>query len=169
MIPLTWSICSSQIHRTERTVVARSWGEQRMGWSEVKWKLLSRVRLFVTPWTVACQAPLSMGFSRQEYWSRLPFPSPGDLPYTGIEPRFPAQQGDSFPIEPPGKHCLICTELQFYKMKRLKIMETDGGDGYTLWMYLMPLNWTLKMAKMVNFMLCVLYHNSKWKKEKLSH
>ena len=47
---------------------------------------LSRVQLFATPWTVAYQAPLSMGFSRQEYWSGLPFPSPGDLPDPGIEP-----------------------------------------------------------------------------------
>ena len=52
-------------------------------------KLLSRVRLFATPWTVAHQAPLSLGFSRQEYWSGLPFPSP-DLPHPGIEPRSPA-------------------------------------------------------------------------------
>ena len=51
-----------------------------------KVKSLSRVRLFATPWTVAYQAPLSMGFSRQEYWSGLPFPSPGDLPNPGIEP-----------------------------------------------------------------------------------
>ena len=86
----------------------------------------------MTLWTVAHQAPLSMGFSRQESWSGLSIPSPGDLPDTGIEPRFPAWQGDSFSIEPPGKHGLMCTELQFYKMKRLKIMETDGGDGYTL-------------------------------------
>ena len=49
---------------------------------------LSRVRLFATPWTVAHQAPLSMGFSRQEYWSGLPFPSPGGLPDSGMEPRF---------------------------------------------------------------------------------
>ena len=47
---------------------------------------LSRVRFFVTPWTVAYQAPLPMGFSKQEYWSGLPFPSPGDLPDPGIEP-----------------------------------------------------------------------------------
>ena len=53
-------------------------------------KLLSRVQLFVTPWIVAHQAPLSMGFSRPEYWSGLPFPSPGDLPNPGIEPRSPA-------------------------------------------------------------------------------
>ena len=58
-------------------------------------KSLSRVRLFVTPWTVAYQAPPSMGFSRQEYWSGLPFPSPGDLPNPGIEPRSPAFQADA--------------------------------------------------------------------------
>ena len=62
----------------------------------------------VTPWTVACQAPLSMEFSRQEYWNRLPFPSPkGDLPTNlpnpGIEPRSPALQADSLPAEPQGK------------------------------------------------------------------
>ena len=57
---------------------------------KVKVKSLSRVRLFVTPWTVAYQAPLSIGFSRQEYWSGLPFSSPGDLPDPGIEPRSPA-------------------------------------------------------------------------------
>ena len=60
---------------------------------------LSHVRLFVTPWMVACQAPLSMGFSRQEYWSRLPFPSPGDLLNPEIEPRSPALQADSLPTE----------------------------------------------------------------------
>ena len=53
-------------------------------------KSLSRVQLLATPWTVAHQAPLSMGFSRQEYWSGLPLPSPGDLPDPGIEPRSPA-------------------------------------------------------------------------------
>ena len=64
---------------------------------------LSRVRLFVTPWTVAHQAPLSMEFSRQEYWSGLPFPSPGDLPNLEIKPRSPALQADSLPSEPQGK------------------------------------------------------------------
>ena len=57
---------------------------------KVKVKSLSHVQLFVTPWTVAHQAPPSMGFSRQEYWSGLPFPSPGDLPDPGIEPVSPA-------------------------------------------------------------------------------
>ena len=55
--------------------------------------------VFVTLWIVACQAPLSMGFYRQEYWSGLPCPSPGDLPDPGIEPRFPALQTDSLPTE----------------------------------------------------------------------
>ena len=55
----------------------------------------------MTPWTVTCQAPLSMGFSRQEYWNGLPFPSPGDLPDPGIEPEFPALAGRFFPAETP--------------------------------------------------------------------
>ena len=69
----------------------------------VKVKLLSHVRLFVTPWTVAYQAPPSMEISRQEYWSGLPFPSPGDLPDPGIEPGSPTLQADALPSEPPGK------------------------------------------------------------------
>ena len=72
--------------------------------TEYEWlKSLSRVRLFVTPWTVAHQAPLSMEFSRQEYWSELPFPSPGDLPDPGIKPMSPALQADALPSEPPWK------------------------------------------------------------------
>ena len=98
------------------------WGSQRVGhrwatfniclrgvgrasslFSCVKVKLLSLVRLFVTPWTVAYQAPLSMGFSRQECWSGLPFLSPRDLPDPGIKPGSPALQADALPSEPPGK------------------------------------------------------------------
>ena len=63
----------------------------------------SRVLPFATPWTIAYQAPQSMGFSRQEYWSGLPFPSPGDLPDPGIEPRSPTLQADALTSEPPGK------------------------------------------------------------------
>ena len=69
--------------------------------SEVK--PLSRAWLFATPWTVAYKAPLSMEFSRQEYWSGLPFPSPGDLSDLGIEPRSPALWADALPSEPTGK------------------------------------------------------------------
>ena len=80
------------------------WGKERVGQIEkVCVKSLSRVRLFATPWTVACQAPLFMGFSRQEYWNVLPFPSPGDLPNPGIEPGSPALQADALSSEPPGK------------------------------------------------------------------
>ena len=67
---------------------------------------LSHVRLFVTPWTVARQAPLSMGFPRQEYWSGLPFPPPGDLSDSGIKPESPAAPalaGRFFTTESPGK------------------------------------------------------------------
>ena len=70
---------------------------------KVKVKLLSHVRLFVTPCTVAYQAPQFMEFSRQEYWNGLPFPSPWGLPDPGIEPRSPALWADTFPSEPPGK------------------------------------------------------------------
>ena len=57
----------------------------------------------VIPWIVVCQAPLSMGFSKQEYWSGLPFPSPGDLPDPGIEPGSLTMEADSLPLEAPGK------------------------------------------------------------------
>ena len=63
----------------------------------------SSIRLFVTPWTVAYQAPLSMEFSRQEYWSGQPVLSPGNLPNPGIKTGSPALQVDSLPSEPPGK------------------------------------------------------------------
>ena len=68
----------------------------------IQMKINHKVKVKVK-WTVARQAPLSMGFSWQEYWSRLPFPSPGDFPDPGIEPRFPALQADALPSEPPGK------------------------------------------------------------------
>ena len=68
-----------------------------------KVKLLSLVQLFATPWTVVCQAPLSVGFPRQEYWSGLPFLSPRDLPDPGIEPWYPSLQSGCLTSEPPGK------------------------------------------------------------------
>ena len=62
---------------------------------------ISQVQLFVTPWTVAPQTPLFVGFPRQEYWSGQPFPCSGDLLDPGIEPGSPALQADSLPSEPP--------------------------------------------------------------------
>ena len=70
---------------------------------KVKVKSLSLVRLFAIPWTVAYEAPQSMEFSRQAYWSGFPFASPGDLPNPGIEPGSPALQSDALPSERPGK------------------------------------------------------------------
>ena len=75
--------------------------------NKVKVKSLSRVRLFAILWTVAYQAPPSMGFSRQEYWSGLPSPSPGDFPEPGTEPRSPALQAYGLRSEPPGKPVMI--------------------------------------------------------------
>ena len=87
-------------------------------------KSLSRVRLFTTPWTVAYQPPPSMGFSRQDYWSGLPFPSPGDLPNPGIEPESPALQADcnaaeALTSQPPGKPRLIIVT----NYKRLSVLN----------------------------------------------
>ena len=83
---------------------------------KVKGKSLSHVRLFATPWTEAYQAPPSMGFSRQECWSGLPFPSPGDLSDPGIEPGSPALSADTLPSEPPGKppNVYIYTPVNIY-------------------------------------------------------
>ena len=75
--------------------------------------LCSVVSSSVTPWTVAHQAPLSMEFSRQEYWSGLSFSSPGDLPDPGIEPRSPTLQADALPSEPPGGGMQISSAFQF--------------------------------------------------------
>ena len=74
---------------------------------KVKVRSLSCVQLFVTPWTVTHQAPLSMGFSRQEYWSGLPFPSPGDLPDSEMELRSLALQADSLSSESPRNHSFV--------------------------------------------------------------
>ena len=73
----------------------------------------SHVQLCATPETTANQAPLSLGFSRQEYWTGLPFPSPGDLPNPGIKPRFPALRADSLLSEPPGK-LHRCIQMYIY-------------------------------------------------------
>ena len=81
-------------------------------------KSLSRVRLFATPWTAAHQAPPSMGFSRQEYRSGLPFPSPGDLPDPGIKPRSLTLQADALTSEPPGKKR---SELQIRKERYIHL------------------------------------------------
>ena len=82
--------------------------------SKMKVKSLSCVQLFATPWTITYQTPLSMGFSKQEYWSGFPFLSPGDLPDPGIKPRSPALQADALPSEPPGKPKNVQTIVQLH-------------------------------------------------------
>ena len=77
--------------------------DKRKAFNNQEKNLNMHFRFFATPWTVAYQAPPSMGFSRQECWSGLPFPPPGDLPHPGIELGSPALQVDALPSEPPGR------------------------------------------------------------------
>ena len=99
-------------------------------------KSLSHVRLFATPWTVALQAPPSMGFSRQEYWSGLPFPSPGYLPDPGIEPRSPALQADALTSEPPTCNSVSLWRRQWHPTPVLLPGKSHGQRslvGYSPW------------------------------------
>ena len=105
---------------------------------KVKVKSLSRVRLLATPSTVVHQAPPSMGFSRQEYWSGLPFPSPGDLPDPGIEPRSPALQGRHFNLRATREALTLNTILAFNT-------KEDVGDP-DLWLFI----WWWKSRCLVN-------------------
>ena len=84
-------------------LVGVGWGKKILCLYACVFSLFSHVRLFATPWTVACQSPLSMGFSSKNTGVGLTFPSPGDLPNPGIKPRSPALQTDSLPSRPPGK------------------------------------------------------------------
>ena len=88
-------------------------------------QLLSCVWLFATPWTVACQAPLSVEFSRQEHWSGFPFPPPGDLTDPGIKPASPAWQVDPLPLELPGKPDYAQTCLMIFLKHRAQ--DFPGG------------------------------------------
>ena len=101
LAPQFESISSSALSLLWTSFVAQTVKNLPTMQEKVKVKSLSCVQLFATPWTVAYQAPPSMGFSRQECWSGLPFPSPGDLPNPGIEPGSPALQADTLPSEPP--------------------------------------------------------------------
>ena len=101
-------------------------------------KSLSRVQLFVTPWTVY-QAPLSMGFSRQECWSGLPFPSPGDLPDTGIEPGSSALQADTYRLSHQGSpsldylyliQCKCYVNSCKYKVKLCKLLLANSRFAF---------------------------------------
>ena len=98
---------------------------------KVKWKCssLSRVPCFATPWTIACQAPLSMAFSRWEYWGGWPFPFPGDLPDSGTEPESPALQADSLPSEPLGSPAWPWHIGPNYEINSAVISQDPSGIG----------------------------------------
>ena len=102
---------------------------------------LSRVPLFTTPWAVACQAPLSMGFPRQEYWSGWPFPSPRDLPHPGTDPLSPALAGGFFTAAPL---------IQRHAIKRSKdpnLGETLAEEYHRVLMSLMLQYYGYKIAR----------------------
>ena len=108
------------------TTISLQCTEQVPSHTKVKVKSLSRVRLFVTLWTVARQAPLSTGFSRQEYWSGLPFPSPGDLPDPGIKPGSPALEANALTSEPPRKPAQSHRKHQFWwRRKRVYLRQVS--------------------------------------------
>ena len=86
--------------------------------------MLSCIQLFATLWTIARQASLSIGFSRQEYWSELPFPSPGDLPNPGLEPTSPALADRFFTTEPPRKPQFECADTSNWTHSCTNFMDT---------------------------------------------
>ena len=111
---LGWCALNMEAEATSQEVQATSGSWRRQGnrsssrssrkeQERTKVKSFSRVRLFATPWTVAYQAPPAMEFSKQEYWSGLPFPSPEDLPNPEIKPGSPALQAEALLSEPTGK------------------------------------------------------------------
>ena len=125
--------------------------------------LVTKLHLTLTaPWTVACQAPLSMGFSRQECWSGLPFPSPGDLPDPGVKPRSPALQADSFWLSYEGSRAMInlnsilessditlLTKIHIvygFSRSYVWIRELDHNEGWTpkIWFF-----WIMVLEKIL--------------------
>ena len=98
---------------------------------------------FVTPWTVVHQAPLTMGFPRQEYWSGLPFPSPGDIPDPGIEPESSALQSDSSESEPQGiQQGLLYTLIKVF----IKHLYSFCSNHHPPSLYCLPLPRRLRIA-----------------------
>ena len=133
-----------------------------------KVKSLSHVPLFVTPWTVAYQAPPSMGFSRQEYWSGLPFPSSGNLPHPGIKPRSPALYTDALPPEPPGSppYKLLGNLIPTGRMAGLKTVlwpftskPVDKGSGRKkTFFFEKDSKGNFKVARTVTYSLISIHH-----------
>ena len=100
--------------------------------------VLCRVRRFATPWIIDCQAPLSMGFPRQEYWSGLPFSSPRDLPNPGIKPTSPVWQADSLPRSHLGSLAFRTWQLLVILIEALWISLGWRGCMSTIWAHISP-------------------------------
>ena len=110
------------------------------------------------PWIVACPTPLSMEFPRQEYWSGLSFPSPGDLPDPRIKPRSPALQAGSLPTEPPGKPLCIYTHYAFPSFLFSAICKASSDNHFAFWhffilgMVLQPVSCTMSRTSVHSFL-----------------
>ena len=137
--------------------------------AKVKVKSLSHVRLFVTPWTVAHEAPISIEFSRQEYWSELPFSSPGDLPDPGIEPGSSVLQADSLPLSHWGIPILLLyLQKIFLILPQIFYVQINSGKKTSNWLYttILVLKWLFPQnmlhgihIRILSFLLKILWQN----------
>ena len=126
-----------------------------------KFQLVSRVWLFATPWTVSRQVPPSMEFSRQEYWNRLSFPSPGDLPNPGIKPQSPALQPDSLPSEPLGKpHIVGKANPQFCNRVKAELIMNSSSKHHHLKLLLLYV-WSMLPSCLWYHLSMLCVHNNK--------
>ena len=130
---ILWLHHLSSFYSRHSTLTCRDLASWSLLWAELKVKVfsLSHVPLFVTPWTVGHQAPLSMELSRREYWSGSPFPSPGDLPEPGIKHGFPALQTDSLPTESPEKPLWV--ELCPLQNSYVEVITSSTSECDCIW------------------------------------
>ena len=126
---------------------------------KVKWNVLSCVLLFATPWTVACQAPLSMEFSRPEYWSGWPFPSPADLPNPGIKPRSPALQADFYHLRHCGSPRILEWVIDPFSSRSSFFQKSNRGLLQCRWiLYLLSYQ-----GRQYYFQICEFPNSCNWK------
>ena len=133
---LSWEVTYLPIQKTSWlivTCVLTGFIKKVFGMLRAVLSCFGHVQLLEIPWTIAHQAPLSMGLSQQEYWSGLTFPSPGDLPNPGIKPASPALQADSFTAEPSGKpsECYTHQILPAYLLSvKCPISKSPTNDNH---------------------------------------
>ena len=121
---------------------------------------LSCVWLFASPWATACQAPLSMKFSRQEYWSGLPFPSPGYLLNPGIEPWSPLLQADFYPLSHLGRKIILSCKLLFKSIINNKPCWTSDFQLFSLDLQALQAYGVISKLSLVNKYFAIAWHNS---------